>query len=169
MASEHKREGAAAAALLAREAKALKGRLYGPVLLGLALALAAVAQALLIARLLAALLGEAEAQWADLIGAGALALIMAALGIAQERAQTAAGEEAKASLRARIFARLLAQGPGDQRPVGEKSALVVERVEAMEGYFARWMPAAIIAVLAPSMRNCAVAISAAGRIRNCSE
>jgi len=149
MASEHKRKGAAAAALLAREAKALRGRLYGPVLLGLALALAAVAQALLIARLLAALLGGAPASWADFIGAGALALIMAGLGIAQERAQTAAGEEAKASLRARIFARLLAQGPADQRPVGEKSALVVERVEAMEGYFARWMPSAILAVVAP--------------------
>jgi ATP-binding cassette subfamily C protein CydD len=76
-------------------------------------------------------------------------VVMAALGIAQERAQTAAGEDAKASLRARIFARLLAQGPADQRPVGEKSALVVERVEAMEGYFARWMPAAIIAIVAP--------------------
>jgi len=149
MASEHKREGAAAAALLAREAKALRGRLYGPVLLGLALALASVAQALLIARLLAALLSGTPASWADFIGAGALALIMAALGIAQERAQTAAGEDAKASLRARIFARLLAQGPADQRPVGEKSAIVVERVEAMEGYFARWMPAAIIAVVAP--------------------
>ncbi|MFM7419086.1 MAG: hypothetical protein ACKO54_05205, partial [Alphaproteobacteria bacterium] len=68
MASEHKREGVAAAALLAREAKALRGRLYGPVLLGLALALASVAQALLIARLLAAFLAGTTASWADFIG-----------------------------------------------------------------------------------------------------
>ncbi len=149
MASSPTRMGGAAAALLAREAKAVRARLYVPITLGLALAVAGAAQALLIARLLAALLSQGSAGLPDLLGAGALALLMAALGIAQERAQVAAGEEAKASLRARVFSRLLEAGPADQRPVGEKSALVVERIEAMEGYFARWMPAAILAVLAP--------------------
>ena len=138
-----------AAALLAAEARAGRARLVPPILIGLAIAACGIAQAFLIGRLLATLLGRAEAGWADLSAAGALAVLMAALGVAQERAQQAAGEEAKARLRERLFARLLAAGPADERAVGEKSALVVERVEAMEGYFARWIPAAALALLAP--------------------
>ncbi len=138
-----------AAALLAAEARVGRARLVPPILIGLAIAACGIAQAFLVARLLATLLGRAEAGWTDLAAAGVLALLMAALGIAQERAQQAAGEEAKARLRERLFARLLAAGPADERAVGEKSALVVERVEAMEGYFARWIPAAALALLAP--------------------
>ncbi len=138
-----------AAALLAAEARAGRARLVPPILIGLAIAACGIAQAFLIARLLATLLGRAEAGWADLAAAGVLALLMAPLGIAQERAQQAAGEEAKARLRDRLFGRLLAAGPADERAVGEKSALVVERVEAMEGYFSRWIPAAALALLAP--------------------
>ncbi len=118
-------------------------------LLGLGIAACGVAQALLIARLLATLLGRAEAGWPDLAAAAALALLMAALGMAQERAQLAIGEDTKARLRTAAFARLLAAGPADERAVGEKSALVVERIEALEGYFSRWLPAAAIALLAP--------------------
>jgi ATP-binding cassette subfamily C protein CydD len=138
-----------AAPLLAREARQARARLIPPILLGLGIAACGVAQAFLVARLLATLLGRADAGWAELLAAGALALAMAALGMAQERAQIAAGEEAKARLREAAFGRLLAAGPADERAVGEKSALVVERIEALEGYFARWLPAAALALLAP--------------------
>ncbi len=144
---------AGAAALLAREARSERARLIPPILLGLGIAACGVAQALLIARLLATLLGRAEAGVAELVAAGALALLMAALSMAQERAQIAVGEDAKARLRAAAFARLLAAGPRDERAVGAKSAMVVERVEALEGYFARWLPAAALAILAPP-RGC---------------
>ncbi|MBR0680306.1 thiol reductant ABC exporter subunit CydD [Roseomonas eburnea] len=150
---------AGAAALLAREARFERARLIPPVLLGLGIAACGVAQALLIARLLATLLGRAEAGWPDLLAAGALALLMAALGIAQERAQIAAGEDAKSRLRAAALARLLAAGPADERAVGEKSALIVERVEALEGYFARWLPAAALALLAPMLIAAAAALA----------
>jgi len=138
-----------AAPLLAREARRARARLTPPILLGLGIAACGIAQALLVARLLATLLGRADAGWAELLAAGVLALAMAALGMAQERAQVLAGEEAKARLREAAFARLLAAGPADERAVGEKSALVVERIEALEGYFARWLPAAALALLAP--------------------
>lgn len=140
---------AGAAALLAREARSERARLIPPVLLGLGIAACGAAQAFLVARLLATLLGRAGAGWTDLAAAATLALLMAALGIAQERAQIAAAEDAKARLRAAVFGRLLAAGPADERAVGEKSALAVERIEALEGYFARWLPAAALAVLAP--------------------
>ena len=142
---------AGAAALLAREARSERARLIPSVLIGLGIAACGVAQALLIARLLATLLGRADAGWSDLAAAGVLALLMAALGIAQERAQLAAAEGAKARLRIAAFSRLLAAGPADERAVGEKSTLVVERIEALEGYFSRWLPAAALAVLAPML------------------
>ncbi|WP_188967387.1 thiol reductant ABC exporter subunit CydD [Neoroseomonas lacus] len=148
---------AAAASLLKREARSERARLIPPVLLGLGIAACGIAQAFLLARLLATLLGRGDAGWPDLAAAAALALLMAALGIAQERAQLAAGEDAKARLRAAAFARLLAIGPADDRAVGEKSALVVERIEALEGYFARWLPAAMLAILAPLMVAAAAA------------
>ena len=136
-------------ALLAREARAGRGRTLLIVALGVAQVLAGVAQAWLVAQLLAALLGAGGAGWSELYAAGALALLMAALGIAQERAQAAAADGAKARVRRRLFDRLLALGPADERPVGTRSAMVVERVEALGGYFGRWVPAAMLAVIGP--------------------
>jgi ATP-binding cassette subfamily C protein CydD len=159
MASHPAGAEAGAAALLAREARSERARLLTPILLGLGIAACGVAQALLIARLLATLLGRADAGLADLAAAAVLALLMAALAMAQERAQIAVGEDAKARLRAAAFARLLAAGPQDERAVGEKSALIVERIEALEGYFARWLPAAALAILAPLLIAGAAALA----------
>jgi len=136
-------------ALLAREVRANRGRILLIVALGLAGVVAGLAQAWLVARLLAALLVGGNAGWPELGAAAALALLMAGLGVAQERAQLAAADGAKARLRRALFARLLALGPADERPVGERSALVVERVEAMGGYFGRWVPSAVLAVTGP--------------------
>lgn len=149
MASSDPAAEAGAAAFLRREARSERARLLPPVLIGLGIVACGIAQALLIARLLAAVLGRGDAGWAELAAAAALALLMAGLGIAQERAQIAAGEGIKARLRAAVFARLIAAGPADDRAVGQKSTLVVESIEALEGYFARWQPAAMLAVLGP--------------------
>jgi ATP-binding cassette subfamily C protein CydD len=159
MASPAPGADAGAAALLKREARAERARLIPPVLIGIGIAACGIAQAWLLARLLATLLGRGDAGWAELAGAAALALLMAGLGVAQERAQIAAAEHAKARLRAAAFARLLAAGPADERAVGEKSTLVVERIEALEGYFARWLPAATLAVLAPLLVAGAAALA----------
>ncbi len=149
---------AAARELLSGAARAGRARLLPPVLLGLAATLSAIAQAWLIARLLAGLLGlGAAASWPELAGAAGLALLAAGFGLAQERAQQAAGEAAKARLRDAAFARLLEAGPLDPRPVGERTTLVVDRIEALEGYFARWIPAAALALLAPALVAAAAA------------
>ncbi|MBW6396544.1 thiol reductant ABC exporter subunit CydD [Roseomonas sp. HJA6] len=158
MASPEPRAEHAAAALLKREARAERSRLLPPVLIGLGIVACGIAQAFLLARLLATLLGRADAGWAELAAAAVLALLMAGLGIAQERAQLAAGEAAKSRLRATAFARLLAAGPADDRAVGQKSALVVERIEAMEGYFARYLPAAMLALLGPLLVAAATSV-----------
>src|SRR3954447_20539919 len=149
--------GGAAAALLRQETKALRGHVLRPVVFGLAATLAALLGAWLVARLVATLLGHPGAGWGGLAAAAALALLAVALGLAQEHAQLAAGEAARARLRDAAFARLLAAGPADARGVGEKASLVVDRVEALDGYFARWLPSAALAILAPLCVLAAVA------------
>lgn len=143
--------GGEAAELLARERRMARPLIIRSVVIGVALVAVAIAEAWLIASLLARLLGFGEAGWASLVLAGGLALVAAGLGIAQERAQVAAGEAAKARLRAQAFSRLLEKGVQDQRPVGARAALVVDRVDAMEGYFSRWVPAGLLAILGPLM------------------
>jgi ATP-binding cassette subfamily C protein CydD len=153
---------ARARALLSAAAKQSRGRLSRPVLLGVASVACGIAQAWFVARLLAALLGHGEARWGqagwpELAAAAALALLATALTVVQERAQAAAGAAARATLRDRAFAALLAAGPADERPVGERAALVVDRVEAMDGYFSRWLPAAVLAAAGPLLIALAVA------------
>ncbi|WP_439595204.1 thiol reductant ABC exporter subunit CydD [Falsiroseomonas sp.] len=141
--------GDAASALLQREARAARGRLGLPVALGLAQILIGIAQAWLIAGLIATLLGFGAAGWPALGAVAALALVSAGLGVAQERALLAAGEAAKARLRATVFDRLLARATEDPRGVGEGAALVVDRIEALEGFLTRWLPAAALAIAGP--------------------
>jgi ATP-binding cassette subfamily C protein CydD len=119
-----------------------------PILLGLGATACGIAQAWLVATLLAALLGFGTAGWSSLGAAAALAVLQVALTVAQETAAARAGETARSTLRRRLFTRLLGETPSS-RPAGEGAALVVDRVEAMEGYFARWVPAAALAVMAP--------------------
>ncbi|MGG5819867.1 thiol reductant ABC exporter subunit CydD [Falsiroseomonas sp. HW251] len=149
----------AAAAVLAREAKEARGRLGLPLALGIAQVAVGITQAWLIATLLAALLGFGAAGWPELALAAALVAVSAALGVVQERALVAAGEAAKSRLRAAVFDRLLAGAPTDQRPVGERASLVVDRIEALESYLTRWLPAAVLAIAGPAMVAGAAAIA----------
>ncbi|MDB5415567.1 MAG: cydD [Rubritepida sp.] len=139
-----------------RQARGQAGRVALPIVLGLGVALCQIALAFLIARLLVTLLGFQGGGWNELALAGGLMLLSAGLGLAQEMAQQSAGETARARIRAELFARLLELGPADPRGVGEKASLLVDRVEALDGFFARWIPAMALAVLAPAMVAIAV-------------
>ncbi len=135
--------------VLSAETRRLGRRALMPIALGYAVAVCGLAQAWLLARLVAGLLGYPTGGWLDLAGAGALMLLAAGLTAAQEIAQSASGRAARAHLRAQAFSRLLALGPADQRAAGEKATLVVERIEALDGYFSKWQPAAALALLVP--------------------
>lgn len=147
----------AARAWLMRQARGQRAQLLRPVLLGLAGTACALAGALLLARLLATLLGLAGGGWADLALAAGFALLGTGLAVAQERAQLAAGEEARRRLRRDAFAALLELGPLDTRPLGAKAVLLVDRIEAVDGFFSRWLPAASLAILSPLLVLLAVA------------
>jgi len=148
----------AARALLKREARAHRRQTLAPVLFGGAVVLCAIMGAWLVAGLMARLLGHGDSGWPQLALAAVVALLGAGFALAQERAQLAAGEAARAELRARAFARLLALGPNDPRGVGERAALVTDRIEALDGYFARWLPATMLAVLGPALVVLAAAV-----------
>lgn len=151
MASNTSGQEGAGRALLARETRALRARLLPPVLLGLGAIGCGIGVAWQAAQVMASLLGHGAAGVGELAAAAALALLGAGFAYAQERAQVAAGEAARTRLREAAFARLLAAGPADQRGVGDKASLLVDRVEALDGYFARWLPAATLALLGPAL------------------
>ncbi|MBC7434328.1 MAG: thiol reductant ABC exporter subunit CydD [Rubritepida sp.] len=141
--------GMSGRAVLSAETRRLGRRAVLPIALGYAVALCGLAQAWLLARLVAGLLGYPVGGWTDLAGAAALMLAAAGLTAAQEIAQAAAGRAARAHLRGQAFDRLLALGPADGRAAGDRATLVVERIEALDGYFSKWQPAAALALLVP--------------------
>ena len=125
-----------------------------PILSGAAQSVFGIGQAFCAARLLAAVLHLA-ARDAGVIWPAAGFIILAALRaraqMQAERLGFEAGAAARRRLRNGVLATLLALGPGGLR--GKHSAelanTAVDRVEAMEGFHARWIAATTLAVIAP--------------------
>jgi len=148
---------AAARAWMRREQR-LGSRAARPALvLSVAGTALAIGQAFCIAAVLAkALTGQSR----DATGGGVtvllavfigLALVRAVLGVFAEGAAFDAGAAARRRLRSDALTRLLHAGPGLLRKhhSGDLAAIVVDRVEAMEGLHARWLPASVFAVAGP--------------------
>src|SRR5579875_2075519 len=122
--------------------------------LGLAGTAAAIGQAWCVARVLGAALsrtGVALPLW--LGGFALLALLRALLVLLSERAAHAAGAAARRRLRSDAVARLLQTGPTLLRRFhsAELAAIVVDRIEALDGFFGRWLPAAMLALAGPAL------------------
>jgi ATP-binding cassette subfamily C protein CydD len=108
----------------------------------------------------AALSGASHASLPGLIGFGVLALGRALLGVASEAASFKLGAVARRNLRDDTMARLLAAGGALLRRhhTAELGAAVVDQVEALDPYFARWIPAAFLAVAGPLLVALALAL-----------
>ncbi|MGI4945642.1 MAG: thiol reductant ABC exporter subunit CydD [Janthinobacterium lividum] len=124
------------------------------VLLGLAGVAAGIGQAWCIAMLMARLLNDAvdaPALWAA--GFAFLSLLRAGLSIRADDAGFSAGASARRRLRSQVFTGLLAAGPAvsRHRQAGELAGVAVDRIEALDGLFARWLPAARLAVAGPAL------------------
>jgi ATP-binding cassette subfamily C protein CydD len=123
---------------------------------------AAVAQAGCVAVVLAAAAGGSRAAVLYcLAGFAMLIVVRASLQYAGEQAAFRAGAAGRARMRGDALARLLAAGPSLLRRAhsAELAAAVVDRVEALDGLFARWVPAAILAIAGPALvLVCAVII-----------
>jgi ATP-binding cassette subfamily C protein CydD len=82
-----------------------------------------------------------------------LALARAAIGYRSELAAARAGASARQRLRTDALTRLLHAGPAilRSRHSGDLAAIVVDRIEALDGLFSRWVPAARLAVAGPAL------------------
>ncbi|MBB5751287.1 thiol reductant ABC exporter subunit CydD [Prosthecomicrobium pneumaticum] len=136
---------------LARDARAaLAVALAAPLLAGILL----VVQAHLLAGLLGAAIAEGRpraALVAPLVAVAGLIGLRAVLAGVGEFAGAAAAERIKRSLRDALFRRFAAR-PVDWvrgRTAGGLASAMIEQVDALEGYFARYLPAAIAAVFLP--------------------
>ncbi len=129
-------------------------------MLGMLATLAAIGQAWCLAQILAgAILAappHAAALWPLLFAA--LAVLRAVLLIMSDELSFTAGVAARRRLRSDLFVRLLGAGPAFLRGSrsGELAALSVDRIEALEGLFARWLPASVLALASPLLVGFAV-------------
>ncbi len=129
------------------------GRAARPVvLLGLLGIASAVGQAWCAGNLLAGAFTHTSSDTGLLLSVFVLlALLRAALSITGDRAAFSAGAAARRRLRTDALTRLLHAGPSQLRVqhTGELTATVVDRIEALDGLFSRWLPASMLAIAGP--------------------
>ena len=130
------------------------------VALGVLATALAVAQGACIATILGAALDDQApaAGWA-IAGFCLAALARSVVAVVSERVSAEAGGAARLRLRLDTVTRLLSAGPAMLR--GEHSAALttsaVDRIDALDGFFARWLPAATLAIAGPVLVLVAVA------------
>jgi ATP-binding cassette subfamily C protein CydD len=137
-----------------REQSRLGQRAARPVLLlGLGGTLLAIVQAYCAADVLAATVTGGALPFRLLIGFALAALARAGLGVLGEQAAFDAGATARRRLRTEVLGRLLTIGPAllRERHSGELTTLVIDRIEALDGLFGRWLPTASLAVIGPAI------------------
>nr|WP_240457661.1 thiol reductant ABC exporter subunit CydD [Halomonas socia] len=123
---------------------------------GLFVGLATIVQMALLAGWLSALLVD-DAAPKELVGLGVALIVVLALRAAAQWAQEVAGQEASLRIRQAARAELLAhiEALGPVRLGGRHSAALggqlVEQVEALDGYFARFLPQLRLAVAIPAL------------------
>jgi ATP-binding cassette subfamily C protein CydD len=86
-----------------------------------------------------------------ILGIAGLMLLRACISWAGERAGADASERIKRHVRQSLFKRLLMQGPNWSRgkASGELASAVVDQVEALDGFFAKYLPAMAAAAMLP--------------------
>ena len=132
-------------------------------MLGALATLAAIGQAWCLARLLADAILTTSPQDSAYVAAwpllfAGLAVLRAVLLVVSDDLSFTAGVAARRRLRSDLFVRLFGAGPGFLRGSrsGELAALAVDRIEALEGLFARWLPASVLALASPLLVGLAV-------------
>jgi ATP-binding cassette, subfamily C, bacterial CydD len=144
---------AAAQSWLRREQRA-GNRAARPVLIFHLLgAVLAIGQAFAAASILAAAFAGAVLDARILAAFGVLAVLRAVVSYLTERAAFTAGASARRRLRSDAMSRLLQAGPAllRERHSGELATIVVDKIEALDGLFSRYVPAATFAVVGPAM------------------
>ncbi len=122
------------------------------IVLGLLNTLLATAQAGCIAAILgAALVARSRASLWLVVVFGVAAVLRAASGIVSDRLAARNGASARQRLRRDVISRLLAAGPALLRRdhSAALASTAIDRVDALDGFFVRWVPASVLAVGSP--------------------
>lgn len=137
------------------------GARAAPVLCGLGATAMGIGAAWSLATALAAAFGHGADGWAWLAAAAAAGAGAIGFALAQERMGLTNGEVVRASVRRSAIARILALGPAGHpdlpEAVGARATLLTDRIEALDGYVARYLPARTLAVAAPALVAAAAA------------
>lgn len=135
---------------LLRYARATRVHLAATVVLGAGQAALLIAQAVLLAEAITTvfLSGRGVPDIAPLV---AVVAARALLAWAQEAAAVRSAASVKSELRRRLLAHLAALGPGHPRRAGEVAALAGHGLDALDAYFARYLPQLVLAVLVPGI------------------
>ena len=144
---------AAARSWLRREQRA-GSRAARPVLvLHVAGSVLAIGQAFAAASVLAAAFAGAVLNTRALAAFGVLAVLRATLAYLNEKVAFAAGAAARRRLRSDALSRLLQAGPAllRERHSGDLATIVVDKIEALDGLFSRYVPAASFAMAGPAV------------------
>ncbi|GIJ48158.1 hypothetical protein Val02_50440 [Virgisporangium aliadipatigenens] len=139
---------------LLRHAGASRGFLILSVVLGVTLAGLVVAQASLLATGITAVFldgAQVSALGPVLAGLAAVVVARAAVAWAQEVAAVRASAAVKSQLRRALLARLVADGPAGSGRSGELATLAVRGLDALDGYFARYLPQLVLALAVPAV------------------
>ena len=137
---------------LMREGRRARGALYGSIALGLTSALVVIGQAVILAHLVNAIsfrhieLGPLE-PW--IIGLGGLFLVRAGLTYASEVLASRACLQIKTGLRVAMLEKLFARGPAGAAASAQTSTVLLDGVEALDPYFARYLPQMFLCVAVP--------------------
>ncbi|MFW7266903.1 thiol reductant ABC exporter subunit CydD [Gluconacetobacter sp. Hr-1-5] len=125
---------------------------------GLLAGLVAVGQAWCVAAVLArGLIGAGTAAWP---GAGLLLAALAGLAVVRglimaggDICAARAGQAARRRLRDEVLGAILRGGPAllRRRHSAELAVLAVDRIEALDGFFARWIPASVLWIAVPGL------------------
>ncbi|MFP5069831.1 thiol reductant ABC exporter subunit CydD [Pseudonocardia nantongensis] len=136
---------------LLRTASAVRVQLLVAVVCGTALTGLILAQAWLLSRAVAgATAGAPAATLVPLaLAVAGVALARAVLAYGAEAAALRGAARAKSQLRMRLVRRLAAGPPDPNRSTGETVTLATRGLDALDDYFARYLPQLVLAVLVP--------------------
>ena len=115
--------------------------------------IAAIGQAFAAASVLTAAFTGSLLDAKSLAAFGVLAALRAVFSYLTERSAFAAGAAARRRLRSDALSRLLQAGPAllRGRHSGDLATIVVDKIEALDGLFSRYVPAATFAMVGPSI------------------
>ncbi|BAL90168.1 putative ABC transporter ATPase and permease protein [Actinoplanes missouriensis 431] len=137
---------------LLRYARATRAYLAATVVLGAGQAALLIAQAVLLADAITGVfLDGFSLTFADVLPLIAVVAARAAAAWLQEVAAARSAAAVKSELRRRLLGHLAALGPAHRTPAGEIATLAGHGLDALDAYFARYLPQLVLAVLVPGI------------------